>query len=223
MPADAGPLAGLSDRTFDAVLFDLDGTLVDSTGAVDRSWVALATEFGLDPARLLGFHGVPARGIVDALLPPEQRAPALARISEIELSDTDGIDMLPGAERALRDLSGAPVAIATSCTAPLAAARIRAAGVPVPAVLVTVDDVAHGKPAPDPFLLAASRLGMDPARCLVVEDAPMGLQAAREAGCATLAVTTTTSADGLLADAVVGTLYDVRFRVGPEGIRVRRA
>ena len=223
MPDAAGPLAGLSDRTFAAVLFDLDGTLVDSTGVVDRSWTALAAEFGLDPQRLRGFHGVPARGIVDALLPPEQRVPALARITEIELADTDGIHMLPGAERALRELAGAPVAIATSCTAPLAAARIGAAGVPAPSVLVTVDDVARGKPAPDPFLLAASRLGTDPARCLVVEDAPMGLQAARAAGCATLAVTTTTAADALEADAVVRSLADVRFSVGDDGIRVRRA
>ena len=223
MPDAAGPLAGLSDRTFAAVLFDLDGTLVDSTGVVDRSWIALAAEFGLDPQRLRGFHGVPARGIVDALLPPEQRVPALARITEIELADTDGIHMLPGAERALRELAGAPVAIATSCTAPLAAARIGAAGVPAPEVVVTADDVTNGKPAPDPFLLAASRLGIDPARCLVVEDAPKGLEAARAAGCATLAVTTTTTADGLQADAVVRSLADVRFSVGDDGIRVRRA
>lgn len=223
MPDASDPLAGLSRRTFDGVLFDLDGTLVDSTGVVDRSWVALAAEFGLDPARLRGFHGVPARGIVDALMPPEQRAPALARIIEIELADTECISLLPGAERALQTLDGARVAIATSCTAALAAARIGAAGVPAPPVLVTADDVANGKPAPDPFLLAASRLGVDPTRCLVVEDAPMGLQAARAAGCATLAVTTTTGADALVADAVVGTLADVLFSVAGDGIRVRRA
>jgi len=218
----ADPLQALSGRVFAAVLFDLDGTLVDSTQVVERSWLALAAEIGLDPVRLKGFHGVPARGIVDVLLPVEERASALKRITVIELDDTEGITMLPGAERALHELAGAPVAIATSCTAPLAAARIAAARVEAPTVLVTVDDVLNGKPAPDPFLEAAARLGVAPGQCLVVEDAPMGLEAARAAGCATLAVATTAPAGDLDADAVVGTLDEVRWTVSGDGIRVHR-
>ena len=103
---------------------------------------------------------------------------------------------------------------------PLARARMAGAGLTAPEVLVTADQVRRGKPAPDPYLLAADRLGVDPARCLVVEDAPLGLEAARAAGCATLAVVTTTPRGLLVADAVVDDLSEVTFEVGPEGVRV---
>ena len=106
---------------------------------------------------------------------------------------------------------------------PLAKARIASSGLVAPTVLVTADQVEHGKPAPDPYLLAAERLGVDPARCLVVEDAPLGLQAAKAAGCATLAVVTTTAREKLQADAVVSDLSEVRFEKTADGIRVRAA
>ena len=106
---------------------------------------------------------------------------------------------------------------------PLAKARIASSGLAAPSVLVTADQTAHGKPAPDPYLLAAERLGVDPTRCLVVEDAPLGLQAAKAAGCATLAVVTTTARDELHADAVVSNLSEVRFSADADGIRVRPA
>ena len=200
---------------FAAVLFDMDGTLIDSIPAVVRSWLRWAKEEGVDPRRLAGFHGVPARGIAERLLPPERVDAAVDRIEAIEVADTHGITVLPGALEALAALMGEVerCAIATSCTTPLADARIAATSLPVPKVVVTATDVRRGKPHPDPFLLAAARLGVDPERCLVVEDAPGGLEAARAAGCATLAVTTTTAAADLIADAVVETLADVRFRV----------
>jgi mannitol-1-/sugar-/sorbitol-6-phosphatase len=106
---------------------------------------------------------------------------------------------------------------------PLAKARIAASRLVPPSVLVTADDVARGKPAPDPYLQAARRLGVDPTSCLVVEDAPAGLESARVAGCATLAVTTTTSPEDLIADAVVKDLSEVRFKATPAGIQVELA
>jgi sugar-phosphatase len=205
------PLASLQDRAFAAVIFDMDGTLVDSTAAVVRSWVRWAEEHELDPRRLQGFHGVPAAAIVAELLPGHRHASAIDRINALELADTDGIELLPGAAEALAALAPDLAAIATSCTAPLAAARIGSSGLRAPTVVVTADDVERGKPHPDPFLLAARRLGADPADCLVVEDAPGGLQAARAAGCATLAVTTTTEREALVADAVVTDLSQVVF------------
>ena len=221
MPRTLGTLDG---RDFAAVLFDMDGTLIDSIPVVVRSWLRWAEEEDVDPERLVGFHGVPARGIAEKLLPPERVDAAVDRIEAIETADTDGITILAGTLEALATLTavrsddGAGVtgdlcAIATSCTRPLAAARIAATGLPAPAVVVTASDVAQGKPHPDPFLLAARRLGVDPRDCLVVEDAPGGLEAARAAGCSTLAVTTTTVPADLIADAVVGTLADVRFSV----------
>lgn len=223
MPRSLGTLEG---RTFAAVLFDMDGTLIDSIPVVIRSWVRWAQEEGVDPRRLAGFHGVPARGVISALLPPERVDAAFERIEAIEIADTEGIAILPGAVDALNALSAARTdgsdlaAIATSCTTPLALARIAATGLPAPAVVVTASDVAQGKPHPDPFLLAAARLGVNPADCLVVEDAPGGLEAARAAGCATLAVSTTTAVADLIADAVVGTLADVRLSVVAGRVRV---
>lgn len=213
----------LESRQFAAVLFDMDGTLIDSIPAVVRSWLRWADEEDVDPRRLTGFHGVPARGIAERLLPPERVDAAVARIEAIEVADVEGISVLPGALEALAALGGPHdrCAIATSCTAPLAQARIAATGLPVPRVLVTASDVTRGKPHPEPFLLAASRLGVEPSDCLVVEDAPGGLVAARAAGCATLAVTTTTARADLVADAVVENLAAVCFEVVQGRVWVR--
>jgi sugar-phosphatase len=206
---------------FEAVIFDLDGTLIDSTPAVIRSWATWAGEHGLVPAELLRHHGVPSAGVVRAVLPAERHEAGIARITELELADVADIVVLPGAAEALASLAGAKNAIATSCTVPLAQARIRAAELVPPSVLITVDDTARGKPHPDPFLAAADRLDADPARCLVVEDAPMGLMAARAAGCFTLAVVTTTPREELQADAIVDDLSAVEFQPGPDGIRLK--
>ena len=216
-------LGGLEDRVFDAVLFDMDGTLVDSTAAVYRAWARWAVEHGVPEDQMRGHDGIPAASIVAKFLPEAEREAGVLRINELELNDTDGLLVLPGAAEALAALADAPNAIATSCTMPLAKARIASSGLVAPTVLVTADQVEHGKPAPDPYLLAAERLGVDPARCLVVEDAPLGLQAARAAGCATLAVVTTTAREKLQADAVVGDLSEVRFEKTTDGIWVRSA
>jgi mannitol-1-/sugar-/sorbitol-6-phosphatase len=220
-PGSPGALGALEACDFAAVLFDLDGTLIDSIPVVMRSWLRWAHEEGIDPRRLTGFHGVPARAIAERLLPPERVEAAVARIDAIELADTDGISVLPGTLAALAALTDGVdhCAIATSCTAPLAAVRIAATSLPAPSVVVTASDVQRGKPHPDPYLLAAQRLNVDPRECLVVEDAPGGLESARAAGCATLALTTTTAPADLIADAVVDTLADVRFAV--QGGRVR--
>lgn len=217
MPSGASPLAG---RRFAAVLLDMDGTLVDSTAAVVRSWVTWALERGIDPHRLQGYHGVPAAAIVRELVDGADAEAATARIDELERLDVDGITVLPGAAQALAALPPGRAAIVTSCVRPLAEARIAAAGLDRPAVVVTADEVEHGKPHPEPFLLGAARLGVDPADCLVVEDAPSGLAAARAAGMATLAVTTTTPAEQLDADVVVTTLADVRLVAHEDGVEV---
>ena len=220
--ADRPDLTPLTGREFAAVLFDLDGTLVDSTEAVVRSWLRWAAEHDIDPRRLQGHHGVPAAQIVAMHVEPHRFDAARARIDELELDDVDGIVPLPGALESLAALPDGRAAIATSCSRPLAAARIRAADLPAPRVLVTADDVEVGKPHPAPYLLAAELLGHDPADCLVVEDAPSGLVSARAAGCATLAVSTTHAGDELDADLVVGTLADVVWSVGRSGVSVRR-
>lgn len=213
-------MSTLWDRTFDAVIFDMDGTLVDSTPAVKRAWTTWAIEHQITAEQLMGHHGKPSAGVVRSLVAADRQEAAVARINELELADVHDIVVLPGAAEALAALETARTAIATSCDRPLAAARIAAAGVVAPDVVVTVDDVERGKPHPDPFLEAARRLGVPPERCLVVEDAPAGLAAAHAAGCATLAVQTTTDPADLSADATVPDLSHVTWTVEGNGVRV---
>src|SRR5215213_10884099 len=198
----------------------MDGTLIDSTPVVVRSWVTWALERGIAPERLEGHHGVPAAQIVRGLVPEHDVEAAIARINALEIADVEGITVLPGAAEAVAALPEACRAIVTSCTSALAAARIAATGLLVPSVVVTADDVPRGKPDPAPYLLGAQRLGVDPARCLAVEDAPSGLASARAAGCTTLAVGDTHPHHELDADAHAPDLSHVRFEVGPEGVTV---
>jgi mannitol-1-/sugar-/sorbitol-6-phosphatase len=204
MPVTPSPF----DAPFAGVLLDMDGTLIDSIPAVERSWLRWCGEFGVDPHRLVGLHGVTAENVIEQLLPEARRAEAFARIREIEVADTDGIVVLPGAEEllvALRE-GGVPTAIVTSCTRDLAEARIAATGLPHPDVVVTASDVVRGKPWPHPWLEGARRLEVDPGDCLVVEDSVAGLRAGRAAGCrALVAVTSTTPREELapVSDLVV--------------------
>ena len=202
-----------------AVLFDLDGTLIDSTPAVARSWARWGEQWGVGDPFASHEHGRPARESVAGHLPPERVDAAFASIEALEIADTDGIVVLPGARELLAALPRDAWAIVTSCSRPLADARLAAVGLEPP-VLVTASDTRAGKPAPDPFLEAARRLGVDPAACLVVEDAPAGLVAARAAGAATLAVEGTVDPALLEADLVAPNLTAVAVEVLPDGIQV---
>lgn len=189
----------------DALLFDLDGTLVDSTPAVIRSWTAWATERGITAERFaaIATHGRTSRSIVADLVPADQLDTADARIQQLELADLTGVTALPGAAELLARLDPARWAVVTSGVRRLAAARLAAAGLPTPRVLVSADDVRHGKPDPEPYLAGAAGLGVAPGRCVVVEDAPAGLTAGRAAGMATVAVAGTHRPEELKADLVL--------------------
>ncbi len=207
-------------QTFDAVLFDMDGTLIDSTPAVRRSWHTWCTEYGIDPTFLEARHGHPARDIVASLIPPKEFQAAFERIQQIEIAEVADITILPGAAEALHAIAEHRKAIITSCTRPLATARITATGLTPPQTTITADDVTHGKPHPEPFTLGAQRLGFDPTRCLVIEDAPAGLRSAHHAGCTTLAVEGTHTAEQLHADLTITNLTKLKFTTTPNGIHI---
>ncbi len=145
-------LGRLTDEVFEAVIFDLDGTLIDSTPAVMRAWTTWAREFGLAVMDLPRHHGTPSASVVRAVMPEDLHGHGMRRITELELADLHDVVVLPGAVEALASLADAKNAIATSCTVPLAEARMGAAQLVPPSVLVTADDVVHGKPHPEPFL-----------------------------------------------------------------------
>jgi sugar-phosphatase len=195
----------------DAILFDMDGTLIDSTPSVLRSWDLVAAEFEI-PADLFAAvprHGRPALEILADLLPRGRIAAAAARLDELEIADTADVAALPGALRLLAGLPPQRWAVVTSAGRALAGARLAAAGIDA-RHLVTVDDVSRGKPDPEPYLLGAERLGVPAGRCLVIEDAPAGLESARAAGMVAVAVTTTHAASELDADLVVPDLSALR-------------
>lgn len=217
----SAPLAGLlPDRAFGGVLFDMDGTLIDSTGAVLRSWLRWCEEFGVEPAALAGSHGRTSINTIREVMADRseaEQATAHARIREIEVADTEGVVALDGARETfeLLDELGVPHAIVTSCERELAGVRIAAAGLPRPTVVVTASDVSHGKPGPEPYELGASLVGVPTSECLVIEDATAGLVSGRAAGAGgLLAVLGTTAADVLArdADAVFESIATIPWR-----------
>ncbi|MBX0299735.1 HAD-IA family hydrolase [Cryobacterium sp. 1639] len=205
-------------RVFQGVLFDMDGTLVDSTKAVNRSWQQWADEMGFGALFSGVQHGRPGREMIADLVAPELVDSSFARVNELELSDTDDISILPGAAELMNSIPEGRRAIVTSCPSLLCRARLASAGFVAPATVVTVEDTVKGKPAPDPFLEAADRLGLDARQCIVIEDAPAGLAAGRAAGCATIGVVGTHTADELDADLVVTSLDRLRIELHDHGV-----
>ena len=180
----------------DAVLVDLDGTLVDSTAPVRRVWQEFARRHGLDADAVERFaHGRPSRESVRALAPDADLEAESRAIEEAEIADTSGVVALPGAAQLLA--GDRPLAIVTSCSTALATVRLQAAALEIPEVLVSSDGLQRGKPDPTCFLIAARRLGVEPGRCVVIEDAPAGITAGRAAGAVVIALRTTHGDDDL--------------------------
>lgn len=172
-----------------AVLSDLDGVLIDSMASAARAWGAWGRRRGLDgAAHLAANHGRPAREVIARVVDPSDVEADTAFVRDAEVADAASVAAFAGAAGVL---ALPRVAIVTSCERPLALARLAGAGLPVPGVLVTADMLEAGKPRPDGYLLAAARLGADPADCIVLEDAPAGVTAGRAAGMRVWAVTTT--------------------------------
>ena len=183
------------------ILFDLDGVLVDSTPAVARCWSRWAVQFGFDADEVVRqAHGRPSIVTLRELMPDGDYEEENRKMEQWEIEDTDGVVPLPGVMELLRALPADQWAIVTSCTRPLAEVRIRVAGLPWPKKLVTSGDVRRFKPEPDPYLKGAELLGLAPADCVVVEDAPAGIRAGCAAGSRVLALRTT-EVDDFLKDA----------------------
>lgn len=217
---DPGDLAveGTMEHRFgcDAVLFDLDGVLVDSTSSVERAWRWWAERHGLETSEVLAVaHGRRTTETV-ALVAPHLDAEAEAmELERKEIEDAGSVLPFDGAVELLAALSPQRWAIVTSGTTALAHARLEACGMPIPNAFIGAGDVTRGKPDPECYLKGARLLGIAPDRCVVVEDAPSGISAARAAGAAVIAVATTHPGSELSeADAVARTVDDVRLDRG---------
>jgi mannitol-1-/sugar-/sorbitol-6-phosphatase len=194
-----------------AVVFDLDGVLVDSTAYVEQQWRRWATSRGLRPEPFLRVcHGRRALETIRMAAPHLDAEAEVRAFVPLEESAAE-LGPLPGALRLLTALPAGTWAVATSGSRAVATSRLRRAGLPVPPVLVCAEDVTRGKPSPDAYLLAARSLGCPPEQVLVVEDAPAGIQAARTAGMAIIGLTTTHPAGLLDADACAASLVGVHL------------
>jgi len=180
-------------RKFAAFLFDMDGTVLNSIASAERVWAAWARKHGLDVETFLPtIHGVRAVETITRLaLPGVDPVHEALVLLQAESDDVEGVLPIAGAVPFLNALPAERWAIVTSAPRPLALLRMQAAGIPVPALMVAGEDVSHGKPAPDCFLLAAKRLGVDIGDCLVFEDAPAGIAAAEAAGASVMVISAT--------------------------------
>jgi sugar-phosphatase len=202
-----------------AILFDLDGVLVDSTRSVDRQWRIWAERKGVDGDKVIAIaHGVRTIEVIKYVAPHLDAEAEVREIESREADDHEGVNVMPGAADLVRTIPQGRWCVVTSGTRLLASARLQFGGLPVPEVLVTADDVVNGKPHPEPYLKGAKLLGVSPKDCLVIEDAPAGIQSARAGGMKVVAITSTYPASQLsAADAVVERLAQIQ--VGRDGAR----
>ncbi len=181
------------NKSYAAFLFDMDGTLITSIASAERVWTDWANKHGIDLASFLPtIHGKRSLDTIGALnLPGIDLEAEAASIEAGEIEDTRDIGIIPGIIEFLDSLPPDRWAIVTSASLELARARLGAAGIPLPPVTITAEDVTRGKPDPQGYMLAAERLGFDPADCLVFEDAPAGFAAGEAAGADVLVITAT--------------------------------
>ena len=200
-------------KTFNcaAILFDLDGVLVDSTGSVTRQWRRWAIDNNIDPQKVLEIaHGVRTIEIVRRLAPHLDAEAEALMLEKREAEDQEGVSVMPGAAELLASIPEGRWCVVTSGTRYLATARLKLGNLPIPNVLVSADDVSKGKPDPQPYLMGAKLLGINPTECLVVEDAPAGIRAAHAGGMKAIGITSTYPASGLQeADALIQKLAQI--------------
>lgn len=208
----------------EAVLFDLDGVLVDSSLCIRRHWQVWADRHGLDIQQIMQVaHGLRSGDTMRLVAPYLDIEAEEKQYMAMEETDHEGVTVIAGAHRILTAIPEDSWAIVTSGSARLARGRLAHVHLPVPGVMVTADDVREGKPAPEPYLLGAERLEVAAAACVVIEDAPAGIRAGRRAGMRVIGVAATHTPDALLeagADVVVGRLSDLRIRESGERLAI---
>ena len=207
-----------------ALLFDMDGVLIDSTPAVARVWRRWAIEHGFDPVEVVArAHGRPSLTTVTEYLPNSDHQAENREVERREIEDLEGVVPLPGTLDLLASLPEDRWTIVTSCTRALAEVRIKAAGLPLPKKIITSTDIIRGKPDPEPYLKAATLLGFPASECIVLEDAPAGIRAGKSAGSRVIAFPTTAHESELRAVGagwIVRNCADITARSTTSGLTI---
>jgi sugar-phosphatase len=200
-----------------AILFDLDGVLLDSTSCIERHWKEWADKYGLDLKEVLqNAHGVRTIETIKIVAPHLDAEQEAAEFTANEILDTDGVVAIPGAKELMSRLGNDTWAIVTSGGYDLVQARLKKAGLPMPKFIVTGDDVSQGKPSPIPYLTAANMLGESIEDSIVIEDAPIGVKAGKAAGMRVIGIASTHSPTTLL-DAGVDFLVESLTKIQISG------
>lgn len=185
---------------------------MDSTRAVDREWRAWAARKGVDGDAIMAIaHGVRTVEVIRRVAPHLDAELEASLIESEEAEDKEGVVVMPGAVELVSSIPDGRWGVVTSGSRLLASTRLEYCGIPLPRVLITSDDVTHGKPHPEPYLKGAEGLGFGPADCLVIEDAPAGIQSGLGGGMKVVGITSTYAAEKLVqADAVIGKLREIQ-------------
>ena len=202
-----------------AFLFDMDGTLISSTAVAERVYTRWAEANGVDVDHLLSIvHGVRTIDVIPQLGRPDLDPRAAADwIGAEERKDLDGVVAIAGVREFLASLPPDRWALVTSADRELMEIRMEAAGLPLPEVIITAEDVTAGKPDPQGYKLAAARLGVDAADCLVFEDAPAGILAGEQAGADVMVITATHHAPHGTAHAAIANYLGVSVQQDSQG------
>ncbi|MGD0986848.1 MAG: HAD family hydrolase [Candidatus Sulfotelmatobacter sp.] len=205
-----------------AILFDLDGVLVDSTGAVDRHWRIWARARGIDEEKVIAIaHGVRAIEVIRAVTPHLDAEAELRDLERKESEDHISLTAMPGAIQLVSSLPVDSWGVVTSGSRHLATDRLRVVGVPIPRVMITADEVENGKPHPEPYLKGAKALGVKPEECLVIEDAPAGIRSAHAGGMKVIGFASTYRSEQLAeADAVIKNFVELKVVREGDSLRV---
>ncbi len=202
-----------------AILFDLDGVLVESIGSVERQWTIWAKEHGLSPAKVIAVaHGRPTIETIREFAPqiswPIDIPAEALRMEEREIADMDCVHAVSGAAEMVARIPPDRWTIVTSGTRPLAEARLKYVGLPVPPKMITASEITRGKPDPEPYLKGAAALQVEAKECVVIEDAPSGIRSGQAAGARVIGVAATYGAEAIReADYIVKRLSDLRATV----------